>query len=196
MKKIAINVVLLPSREITQEAIEINEKLGTSEIKLNNENCLPHITLAMGVIDEKDLEKVEEVLNGVSFDFNVLNLSFNKVESEETPSGKIVSGIPIKKSKQLQELHEEIMEKLESYLTYDVDKSMLYNPDEVEEETLSWIKDYKQTSFKKFKPHITLGIGKVNSIQPMAFRASTLALFQLGNYCTCRKLLFETELTL
>ena len=58
MNKIAVDVVLLPSDEMTDRAIRANtelvEKFG-SEIVLNKKNCLPHISLAMGCINERDV---------------------------------------------------------------------------------------------------------------------------------------------
>ena len=53
MPKIAIDVVLLPPEEIMDKAIEINRQLADDPIKLNKENCLPHVSLCMGVVEEK-----------------------------------------------------------------------------------------------------------------------------------------------
>ena len=50
MAKIAVDVVLLPSEEMMDKAIEINRELlkrFDNKIILNKENCLPHISLAI-----------------------------------------------------------------------------------------------------------------------------------------------------
>ena len=58
-----------------------------------------------------------------------------------------------------------------------------------------WIRNYsKESSLDKFSPHITIGIGEVESetrglAYPIKFNTSKLALCHLGNYCTCRKVI-------
>ena len=66
MSKIAIDVVLLPSEEITDRAVAANRELlkqYPDKIILNKENCLPHISLAMGCIDQTQISDAEEILN-------------------------------------------------------------------------------------------------------------------------------------
>ena len=65
MGRIAVDVVLLPDETMTDKAIEMNAKLVKqfgSEIVLHKEKCLPHISLAMGCIDEEDITFIEKVL--------------------------------------------------------------------------------------------------------------------------------------
>jgi hypothetical protein len=88
------------------------------------------------------------------------------------------------------------MEKLSPYLSSDVTEDMIYGNEEVAASTLLWIKNYrKKSSFEFFFPHITIGYGQVeNHFQPETFAASKLALCQLGNHCTCRKILVSIKL--
>lgn len=60
MTKIAIDIVLLPPEEIMNKAIEINQQLADDGIKLNKKDCLPHISLCMGVISEEDLPEINQ----------------------------------------------------------------------------------------------------------------------------------------
>jgi len=51
MAKIAVNIVLLPSQEMMETAIEANRKLHKQPaggIILDKENCLPHLTVGHG----------------------------------------------------------------------------------------------------------------------------------------------------
>jgi 2'-5' RNA ligase len=198
MARIAIDVVLLPSDQMTDYAIEVNRELlktFDNKIILNNENCLPHISLAMGCIDEKNIPDIKKILRDIGKKCSLKELRVVGVDVETTPAGKKVSCFEIEKTQELQLLHEEVMEKLAPYLTYDVTTGMLFSPPEVDEETLFWIKNYpEKSSFENFSPHITIGFGETDTVEvPITFPASKLALCHLGNHCTCRKVLVSTE---
>lgn len=199
MSKIAIDVVLLPDEEMANKAIEVSKKQSekyNDKILLNQENCLPHISLAMGVINENDIKKISQILDEIASQFTCFKLNVDSYRSPTIPSGDIVSEFSVEKTNDLQNLHVMIMDKLKQYLTHDASIDMVYSPPEVEELTLYWIKGYTQNfSYNKFRPHITLGFGEEkNIIMPIAFTASTLALCHLGNYCTCRKVLHSIKL--
>jgi hypothetical protein len=93
-------------------------------------------------------------------------------------------------------LHEKVMVELATYLSPDVTADMLYDPAEVGQSTLLWIKNYRAKSgFENFFPHITIGYGETKNLSfPIKFTASPLALCHLGSHCTCRKILASTEI--
>lgn len=201
-KKTAIDVVLLPSRQMAHKAIQINQellKLAENKIVLNEQDCLPHISLCMGVIENAELLQVQAILSNISRSFAPFQLTADSMRADTIPTGKKVSGLRIKNHRLLQKLQSTIMSELWSYLTYDVDAQMLYNPPEVEEVTFTWIRSYakKHEDPSLFHPHITVGFGETGAFDdefPMSFTASTLALCQLGNYCTVRKVFGTFEL--
>lgn len=195
----AVDVVLLPDDEVTCKAIEANAELVDKfgrKIVLDKEICLPHISLAMGCIDEKDISAVGRILQSAAKEYPPVDLQISGVESSENSTGEKVSVLKVEKTEQLQSLHETVMEKLRPYLSYDATADMLYSDEEVAETTLQWIKNYREkSSFDKFLPHITIGYGELNSFPlPMNFSASKLALCHLGNHCTCREVLVSVEL--
>ena len=200
MVKIAIDVVLLPSIEMMELAIEINKELlknNEHKIILNKEKCLPHISLCMGCIEEDKIPEINNLLDEISKNFLQFNLEAVKLKADIIPTGKKVSGLHIKNQDNLQKLHENIMKKLWNYLSYDVEISMLFNPHEVEEVTFYWIKNYAKKYYNpsSFHPHITTGFGETNKFQlPIKFTASKIALCQLGNYCTCKKVISSFNL--
>jgi len=200
MSKIAIDVVLLPSEEMMDKAIEVNQKQlikYKSEVRLNKQNCWPHISLAMGAINKKDLSTVSDILREIASRFKIFNLIADGYRSLIIPSGEIYSEYTVKNTKELQRLHETIIKKLKRFLTYDITIDMLYSSPAFDKTTLLFIKNYlKNSSYKNFEPHISLGVGKTENVAtPIASTASTLALCHLGNYCTCRKILFSTNLS-
>ena len=208
MSKIAVDVVLLPSDEMMDKAIQANaelvERFG-SEIVLNKEDCLPHISLAMGCIDERDIASIERLLETIARERKeligglkpTLPLTVTGIRTSTNVRGEKVSVFEIEKTKELQLLHEKIMKKMVPYFIYDVTSEMLYGDEQVAETSLLWIKNYpEKASFANFFPHITIGYGQIeNGPFPIQFTASTLALCHLGNHCTCRKILASTNIT-
>jgi 2'-5' RNA ligase len=198
MAKIAADIVLLPSQEMTDRAIEANRGLlgqSAGKIVLNNGDCLPHISLAMGCIDEGDIAGIEKILQTIAQACSLEHLRVVGIRTEVNPAGEKVSAFQIERTETLQSLHEEIMRRLAPYLSYDVTPDMVFSGT-ADESTLLWIRNYPgNSSFKRFSPHITIGYGQVNdSSCPAKFTVSKLALCHLGNHCTCRKVLTSARL--
>ncbi|MHC4659860.1 MAG: 2'-5' RNA ligase family protein [Planctomycetota bacterium] len=199
MDKKAVDVVLLPDEMMMDRAIAANRELvkKTGEkIVLDKERCLPHISLAMGCVDENDITAVGVVLKEIAEKTPLTELRVIGIKTSTNSVGEKVSVFEVGKTSKLQSLHEEAMENLAPYLSYDVTADMLYNPAEVGQSTLLWIKNYRAKSgFENFFPHITIGYGEINDLSfPIKFSASRLALCHLGSHCTCRKILASTEI--
>jgi len=199
MGRKAVDVVLLPDGTMTDKAIEANTKLVEKfgeKIVLNKESCLPHVSLAMGCVDEGDIASIGQVLKTIEEKTTLRELRVIAIWTTANSVGEKVSAFGIEKTKELQLLHEEVMEKLAAYLSCDVTRDMIYNPGEVGESTLLWIKNYREkSSFANFSPHITIGYGEIeNCSLPIRFTASELALCHLGNHCTCRRILASVKL--
>lgn len=199
MAKIAVDVVLLPSEEIADKAIAANKELlkrNAAKIVLDREKCLPHISLAMGCIDERDIDTIDRILRVIAPQNPLDKLSVTGIHIETNRAGEKVSVLQIENTETLQCLHKEVMQKLSSYLSYDVEADMVCSS-EASESTLDWIKSYpEKSSFEKFFPHITIGYGELDNFSfPTKFSVSKLALCHLGNHCTCRKILASTNLT-
>ena len=199
MSRKAVDVVLLPTETMTTRAIEANaqlvEKFG-AKIVLDKNNCLPHISLAMGCAEEEEIPDIGRILEEIAKKTSLGKLHVIGIAISTNSVGEKVSVFQIERAKQLQSLHEEVMGKLRPYLSYDVTKDMLYGPAEVEGSTLLWIRNYRdKSSFANFSPHITIGYGQLNQADlAMEFEACKLALCHLGNHCTCRKILTSVKL--
>jgi len=199
MAEIAVDVVLLPSEEMVDKTIAANKELQkqyADKIVLDKESCLPHISLAMGCIDERDIADIEKILQTIAKQSSLGQLSAIGIHTSENSAGEQVSVLQIEKTEALQSLHEEVMRRLELYFHYDVRVDMVLSPPMASESTLAWIKNYpEKSSFEKFFPHITIGYGEINDYSfPTEFTVSKLALCHLGNHCTCRKILAWAEL--
>jgi len=199
MGRKAVDVVLLPAETMTAKAIEVNAELVRrfgKKIVLNKENCLPHISLAMGCIEERDISTIEKILERIAKETSLEDLRVVGIRATGNSRGEKVSVFEVEKTKELQSLHEKVMDKLAPYFSSDVTEDMIYGDQEVAETTLLWIKNYREkVSFENFFPHITIGYGQIeNHSLPISFTASQLALCHLGNHCTCRKILVSIGL--
>ena len=207
MAKIAVDVVLLPSEEVAERAIRANrellsqgllmEKQCPDKIVLDKENCLPHISLAMGCIDESDVADIETILGTIAEQHSLGRLHSHGIHVGTSSAGEKVSVVPLETTEPLQSLHEEVMQTLAPYFSYDVTADTVLSPTPACESTLLWIRDYHEnSSFEKFFPHITIGYGQIEDFAfPGEFTVSRLALCHLGNHCTCRKILASAEIS-
>jgi hypothetical protein len=143
-------------------------------------------------------------LKDITEKFSPIALTISNIRTGTIPTGEKVSGFEIERTPDLQLLHETVMRKISQYFTYDVSLDRVYAlPDQqVEEVTTYWIKNYqKESSFERFCPHITIGIGEVEGETgglkfPLRFSVSKLALCRLGNYCTCGEMVLLCDLNL
>jgi mannose-6-phosphate isomerase-like protein (cupin superfamily)/2'-5' RNA ligase len=199
VSRLAVDVVLLPDEAMTSRAIEINRRLianGRPEIVLSKENCLPHISLAMGCINEANVKAIQERLEDLACKAIVRQLKVVDVVSSINSRGETVSMLEVERTEELQTLHEEVMKEMTPFFRYEVSKSMIRD-DEVTETTLDWIRTYpEKAGYEHFSPHITVGYGRVppGLSFPIPFAVTRLVLCHLGNHCTCRKVLGEVSL--
>ena len=198
MPAIAVDVVLLPSEEVGAWAIEANGELVKQcpgKIVLDKENCLPHISLAMGCVDRRDIADIERILEAMAERRPPERLISVGIHVGTNSVGEKVSALELERTQTLQSLHEEVMRRLAPHLTHDVAAEMVLSVPPVAESTLLWIRNYpEKSSFERFFPHITLGYGQLgNPCFPAEFMAPGLALCHLGNHCTCRMILAFAE---
>lgn len=199
MKK-AIDVVILPPDHIMDFAIGINKpwiKGINKEIALDKKTCLPHITLAMGVIDEKQIDEVRKAMEKIAKHFTELVLTITAAETHNSSENQTMSGLVVERSAALQKLHQNVMDILVPMFSYDdITKEMFYSPPSIDELPQYWVKNYVTTKVRKnYHPHITLGLGEVEPLkQPIKFKATRFSLCHLGVYCTCREILAEVKI--
>jgi 2'-5' RNA ligase len=184
---------------MADKAIAANKELlkqYAHKIVLDKVSCLPHISLAMGCIDDIDIDEIDTILRTIAEGTSLGQLNAVGITTETNKAGEQVSVVEIEKTESLQSLHEEVMKRLSLYFSYDVRAEMVLSSAETSQSTLDWIKNYpEKSSFETFFPHITIGYGEiVNFSFPMKFEVSKLALCHLGNHCTCKIILASVNL--
>ncbi len=205
MEKIAIDIALFPEKSVEIIARVYNNNLSGvinktyPKFQLANsekEGCFPHITLAQGFFEKNSIEKVSSLIEKITNSYSPLDLRISNAYESTFPNGLKGIGLAVEDNAVINSLHSDIMKELEPYTSYEGDSSALYKRkgENFDDISLYWIVNFKDRAFNKFEPHITLGIGELKPFLPLEFNASEIVLAQLGNYCTCRKILFSTNL--
>lgn len=202
VERIAANIALIPSKDMLDFAIELNRSFpetAPEDYVLDEKTCIPHVTLLMGVMARDQLPEISASLGGVAERFSLLDLRADSLSPEIMPdkSRKAFSSLSIERTAELQRLHEAIMDTMAPFFSWDdVEIGMFYSPPRVREVSSHWVEGYaKNSAWEKYDPHISLGFTDAKrSFTPRCFTASRLALCHLGNYCTCRDILWEADL--
>jgi hypothetical protein len=127
MSAAAVDVVLLPDEAMMDFAIAANAVLVekfNSEIALNKNDCLPHISLAMGCIKREDIECAGELLKPLAV-IIPRRLKTGGIQKSTSSSGEIVSVIGIKRTNKLQKLHEKVSGAIKPFFTYNAREDMV-----------------------------------------------------------------------
>lgn len=206
MSKLAIDIALIPPEEILDICVAINQKPGAGTLSsLNKIDNLPHITLAMAVVERNQLpevgKRVKRLITGVS----PLKLAITELRKQVLPNGKdhcycVVKPVGAIPESRLRGLHTAIMEQIMPLSrNEEVTLEMFYQDpnDPVQEVSSYWVRRYKEAHSdpEDFNPHISLKCQRAEfKTLPVQFTASRLAICHLGNYCTCRQVFNEFKL--
>ncbi len=200
-KKIAVDVVLLLPKKITELCIKINRaalQQGKAKLLLGKKDYIPHISLGIGSVEKKAIPKIKEILQKIAQQFSPLNLELYRLYYHVSKTdGKKVYGLKVRETAVLQRLHKLVMRKLGPFFSYNTTIEMVYrDPGEIIKKLSSTFTKYKEHySFENYNPHITLLCHEAKCKQlPVRFVSSKLALYHLGNHCTCRKILFSAPI--
>ncbi|MDH7599978.1 MAG: 2'-5' RNA ligase family protein [Sedimentisphaerales bacterium] len=198
MGQIAVDIVLLPPREVMDLVIEQNRDLVAGrhrEIVLTHDGALPHISLVMGCMETDTLPELVSIMNDLVKDHPPGGLTAIGIAIISNQVGKKVSSLLIHKTDPLQRLHEVLLIATGPLLGYQPRPEMFYGGAPVTQSTLDWVRLFReQSSLHRFWPHITIGYGVARPIdRPVSFHPQALAVCQLGNHCTCQRVLAEVR---
>ena len=140
--------------------------------------AIPHVTLWMGFVQEKQLSILENEFNR-AFKNVELTLNFVGIELFDGVSGKVLSAT-VSKERSLLLLQNKV------YHFFEPHRVKPFTHDKVDELTLNYINSFGEKSLKRYEPHVTLGFSEV--CLPMAmgdFIVSAPKIYLAGNNCTC-----------
>jgi hypothetical protein len=195
----AIDIVLLPDASTTACAINLSEDLlkgkDATRLILNQQNRLPHISLAMGVITETDMEQLTTGLAAMAESIYTQTLRTMRVKSQPDPTDAIAL-VDLERTDELLAVHEQAMKLLTPIRSKNVTANDFADSLPDNSGTIDWVREFEgSAAYQRFSPHITLGYGHLpNPAFPETFLADRLAVCHLGEHCTCSEILFEVSL--
>ena len=88
MKRLAVNFVMLPPAPVMDAAGALNARLCNSNIVLDKENYLPHISLLMGCLRLEELERAQLILTSVASLHKKMKLNVPGIRTVATSVGE------------------------------------------------------------------------------------------------------------
>jgi 2'-5' RNA ligase len=189
---IALDFAILPPPAVSKRAVELSASLPAEQSKglLLGGDRLPHITLTQQFVRAEDLDVAFHRVATLLAEQRVLRLRV-------TGAGRGGSSVwmAIERTAALVELHRRLMEALSSFEQPD-GTAAAFVDGVARTGDIEWVAGFRRTSsFDEFTPHITLGhAASLPHVEPVAFDAGTIAACQLGEFCTCRRVLRRWEL--
>lgn len=200
-KKLAIDVAILPPLDVMEKIIDINRQAtikNATRGPLAKDDFLPHMSLAMGGVENDSLETVQNIVEDVVKRFSPISVVLNELYYAENPDGSRTYAYRVKKSSELQQLHESLMNRLRQFFSYDCTKDSLFSKTGEEVTKPHYINKFATSySFEAFDPHITIRTTEAvgQEILPLQFTATKVAVCHVGIKATCRKELFAVQMT-
>ena len=195
-KKLAIDIALLLPPEIVEVCVALNKESDKTKYISFLDGYQPHISLAMGCVLESDFSKLKQELEGKTKGVQALTLSILEFETWPVDQ-KVIFGLSVLLTNEIKILHALCMEVMKRYASYESSPEMFDEPERINERSINWVNNYKKHFNPDiYKPHITLGADFAKSVPIISkqFISSKLAVFQLGPYDTCRKMLTSFDL--
>lgn len=199
-KKLAVDIVILPPEDVIDKLISINQEAGAKNEawgSLGKDDFLPHISMAMGGIEQNNLETVKSIVEEIAKKFNPILIELNELYYSEMADGARMYCMRAKNSAELQQLHEGLMNALKQYFSYDCTKGTLCSKADEKVTEPDYINNFATLySFENFDPHITTRTKTAygQEVLPLKFVATKLAACHVGIMTTCRKELFAVDL--
>ncbi len=194
--KISIDIVLLLDPYIADLSFKINREIVRKWGKkiIFWKHCIPHISILMWTIEVNQLKETIHDLQTIANESESFQLVIKWLSIKKGSSWENHYDFVIDKTEELRFLHQEIFDKFINKLSFDATLWTLYsNPEDpvLNEITLKWINNHQsKKDFTIFHPHIMLGIwwdARPKIEKEIWIMVSKIGIYQLWDFCTCRK---------
>ncbi len=203
---LAINIVLLPDAKMLVAAEAANAKLRSNYPKgytLGSEQAA-HISLLHCYVREKDLPAIEAAVTKVAekeqpLSWNLMATGYGNGMWD----GLAITFIDAEKSPELMRLGEEVVQAVQPYIVKTGSKEAFHKSRElptIEDKIVTYVEKFTTNSAgKNYNPHVTVGVAhedfvkqlKAEPFEKFPFKASKVAIYQLGSFGTAQKKLWE-----
>ena len=189
----AIDIAVLPPSDLSHRAVALSAALPANQfqgLRLDADHP-PHITLTQQFVPADSLDAllghVDRVLSG-----------HEPLHLRVTGGGKGTNSVwmAIERTPALVALHERLQHATEPFEIGTGDAAAFVDGD-ARDGDVRWVQRFRrESSFASFTPHITVGhASEPPFVEPMEVIATTIAVCQLGRFCTCRRIIRAWELT-
>jgi hypothetical protein len=206
----AIDIALNPGATMVRRAEKANAELLNNYpegFKLDASHH-PHITIVQRFVNSADLEKVYDATNRVLIKekpakWKLKAIKFNYFRERDKETG--LECIVVEPTPDLLRLQQELLDAIAPFtVATGTAAAFETTPDhpEINESTIHFVTHFLQTSTgKKYSPHVSTGVGKVDFLDNVLakpfnaflFSPAGVSIYQLGNYGTARKELKSFE---
>jgi hypothetical protein len=209
---VAISVVVIPPAEIVTKSQSINA-LIESEYKLDDRTHtgahFAHITLFQSFVRKADLAELFKALDSVVSNREAVPLAVTGLEGGNVLEGSQSLKIKFAMNDQLVSLRNAAAEQIQKFSAIGDAKAFYKGQDEsgIRKSHVTYVAEYpsKKGTIDSYVPHLTAGSGLASFVAKLKSEdladiigkkllANSVAVCQLGNHCTCRRLLWETKL--
>lgn len=190
---IAINVALIPEKEVYEQCMEISQWLvekHDSSYQLGPDGQ-PHITLFQTCIeDNAQFDALVEAIGRWLESAQLPVLQSNGLEQLG-----LLNAVwwGIERNEALAHWHEQLFHLNQGIGHQEATAGMFIHPEKLRgQREIDWLRKYAvQASLENFRPHFTLGYGAMpKGIElPKCFSPASLGIFWMGPYCSCYQLL-------
>lgn len=203
---IAIDVLLQPDAEAVAHAKAANARLRERhpEGYALDESHAPHITLVQRFIRRSDLPKVmgalDRLVHGAG-DPRGMTLQARGYTASDFGGGLLL--LDVERSPALDRFQQQAVDAVRPFAVSGGDASAFVQDPAgpIVQGTIDWVEHFvPNASGAKFAPHITIGVGPIDFLKGIAaepferftFKPAAIAVYQLGNYGTARRLLWTS----
>lgn len=179
---IRLNIAIIPSKEVSEFAIKVSKEFSEkypTEFTLDGKKFFPHITIYPVEIATKSLKKFINKIRVVVEKIDKFNVRFGRLWSVRD-NGECWVGIPVFKDKKIKLLNKHIVNGID----------------------LSG--KARSLAFETYHPHLTItsfalevvqGSVRLPKMKNETMIVDRIGIFEMGSHGTCKKVLYEFELS-
>jgi hypothetical protein len=203
---IAIDVLLVPDAKMVAKSVAANARLRAnypSGYTLGKER-VPHITLVQAYVREKDLRRLEATVSKLADDAGRPKRELTATGyTYAIWSGVAITTISIEPTQWLKYFEENVAKVVKHEAVPSGTAAAFSTTRElpkIDKDIIDYVKNFGVSSTgTNYKPHVTIGVVhedfvkslKAEPFEKFLFKASGVAIYQLGNFGTAQKKLWE-----
>jgi phosphoserine phosphatase len=199
---VAIDVLLEPDHTMVERSNAVNARLRgnyPAGYPLDATHA-PHVTLLQRFVQAKDLDAVTAALTKVFATERPTDLQLKATGYlYGIWGGTAVTAFVVERTPELMRLHQKVIDAVAPFSVSNGTATAFVGTG-INAETIGWVEHFvPESSGAKYLPHVTLGVAneefvkqlKAEPFASFAFKADGVALYQLGNFGTAAKKLWQ-----